>query len=421
MRIAYLVSRYPYVSHTFILREVLALRRAGADVQTFSVRRVGPEHLLSQDDRDAFATTHALVPPRALSLISAHLAALVRRPAAYLATLRLALSLRARGARAALWQVFYFGEAVSMWRECDRRGIRHIHAHHANVASDVALLAARLGGDDWSWSFTMHGPTELFDVREHRLPQKVERARFVACISDYTRSQLMGLVGSRHRERLHVVHCGLDMSRFDLVERPARSGSHILTVGRAVPVKGQALLIEAVARLAARVVQVRLTVVGDGPELPELRALAGRLGVADRVTFAGAVGQDEIRSLYAAADAFVLASFAEGLPVVLMEAMATGLPVVASRITGIPELVGSESGVLVTPGRTDELADALERVLTAPPEQRAAMGRAGRERVVDGFDVERTAQQLLELLDGSLADTEPDAARSVQAMQLSSS
>lgn len=399
MRLAYLVSRYPLVSHTFILREVQALRRMGMTIDTYTVRRAA--ELLSDEDREESLRTRALVPPRAADLLAAHLRALTKRPRRYASTLRLALALSAPGARALLWQVFYFGEAVLMWESCARNGTRHIHAHHANVASDVALLASHLGGRGWSWSFTMHGPTELFDVRAHRVAEKVERAHFVACVSEYARSQLMGLVGTREWEKLRVVRCGLDPARFAPVERAGREHPReILNVGRVVPVKGQALLLRAVAELARAGVDARLTLVGEGPQLPELEALADRLGIARRVEFAGAVGQGEIAAYYAHADVFAMPSFAEGLPVVLMEAMATGLPVVASRITGIPELVEEGvSGLLVAPGRLDELIAALARLLREPAERRVQMGSAGRARVESEFAVDRTAAELRALFE----------------------
>ena len=406
MRIACLVSRYPLLSHTFIMREVLALRRAGTQVDTFTVRRAGDGHLLTEVDREADATTFAIVPPRIGALGGAHLRAFARHPGRYLATLRLALELRGPGARSALWQVFYFGESAVMWDECRRRGITHIHAHHANVASDVALLAASLGGPAWSWSFTMHGSTEFFDVREHRLPQKVERALFVRCVSDHGRSQLMSLVGTEHWEKLHVVHCGVDVAEFTADDHPREPNPapEILTVGRVVPVKGQALLVEALAELASRGIDARLTIVGDGPQLPELRERAQRLGIADRVAFEGAVGQDAVRGYYERADVFALPSFAEGLPVVLIEAMAMGLPVVASRITGIPELVEEGiSGRLVVPGRGDQLVDALAALASASDDERRAMGRSGRDRVVAEFDVRDTALELRSLLERILA------------------
>ena len=378
---------------------MLALRRAGAQIDTFTVRSPGDDHLLSEEDRQASATTHVLVPPSPVELVGSHLRALLGRPRHYLSTLRVAIALSAPGARATLWQIFYFGEAVLMWRECERRGIRHIHAHHANVASDVALLAGHLGGEGWSWSFTMHGPTELFDVREHRLPEKIERAELVVCISHYARSQLMGLVGSEHWGKLRVVHCGVDLSRFDPPPDGRAEGAlEILSVGRAVPVKGQILLIDAVHRLARRGLEARLTVVGDGPELPALRDRARQLGVAERVTFAGVVGQDEIGDYYARADLFASPTFAEGIPVVLMEAMSMELPVVASRIAGIPELIeDGVSGLLVVPGDADQLTEALASLVGETPERRREMGRAGREKVRDVFDVEQTSRQLLDV------------------------
>jgi glycosyltransferase involved in cell wall biosynthesis len=396
MHLAYICSRYPSISHVFILREVLALRRRGVDVDTFTVRRAGDEALLSQVDREEDARTYTIVPPSPLELVAAHASAFAHGPARYLATFLLALRLRGRGPRSLLWQVFYFGEAALVWRQCRRRGIRHIHAHHANVGSDVALLASHLGGDDWSWSFTMHGSTEFFDVREHRLPQKVERAEFVVCVSRHGRSQLMSLVDPAHWGKLHVVHCGVDLRLFaPPAQERAPAVPEILTVGRAVPVKGQSLLVESLAELRTRGVEARLTIVGDGPQLAALRALAERLGVDEQVEFAGAVGQDEIRRFYERADVFALPSFAEGLPVVLMEAMSTGLPVVASRITGIPELVDEGvSGLLVTPGDGDDLTRALEEVLRADPGQRADMGRAGRAKVEAEFDLERIAAEL---------------------------
>jgi colanic acid/amylovoran biosynthesis glycosyltransferase len=397
VKVAYLISRYPLLSHTFILREVRGLRRAGAEVDTFTIRRSEPDEILSDVDRQEDASTHAILPPSPGRLVAAHLRGLLTGRGRYAKTLRLALALRGRGTRAALWQLFYFAEAALMWDECRRRRLRHIHAHHANVASDVALLAASLGGSGWSWSFTMHGSAEFFDVRENRLAQKVELALFVVCISDHGRSQLMSLVGPEHWDKLRVVHCGVDVSAFAPVpERDGGGPVEVLTVGRALPVKGHALLIEAVAALAERGDGVRLTLVGDGPLLGHLQDLAASLGVADRVEFAGAVGQDSVRDFYARADVFALSSFAEGLPVVLIEAHAMGLPVVAPAITGIPELVEhGESGLLVVPGRADALADALARVASVGPEGRRAMGRAGRARVESEFDIERTARELL--------------------------
>lgn len=406
MKVAYLCNRYPAVSLTFILREVRALRRRGVDVHTFAIRRAFPEHLLSAADREEHARTLAVLPPSPARLALSHLTAIALHPLRYLQTLGLALRLRPRGLRGAVWQGFYFAEAMVIWRECRRRGIAHIHAQFANVATDVALLASYFGGGragDWSWSFTLHGPVEFYDVSQSRLPEKLRRARFVVCISDFARSQAMAFLDSERWGKLHVVHCGVDPTRFRPAQRVPGGEDRelrLLSVGRLIDLKGHAVLIEAVAALRDRGVGTQVTLVGEGPTRGSLESLAARLGVAERVVFAGAVGQDEILDFYADADVFCMASFAEGVPVVLMEAMAMQIPVVATRIAGVAELVEHRtSGLLVSPGRPDQLAAAIGE-LERDPSKRRAMGAAGRAKVVAEFDVEGSAALLRDLFGG---------------------
>lgn len=395
VRVAYLTSRYPSLSHSFILREVMALRRRGVEVATVSVRQTPAADVLGPDDRREADSTHVLLPAGAATLARAVGALAVRNPAGLVRTAAEAVrrGLR-RGPRHGLWQAFYVGEAVLMWDFCRRSGIRHVHAHFANVGADVAMLTARLGGPGWTWSFTMHGPTEFFDVPGHDLATKAAEAEGVACISDFCRSQLMKLLPRDRWDRLRVVHCGVQPAVYaPPAARPAHDGLNVLCVGRLVPDKGQALLVEAVALLGAGGRDVRLTLVGDGPDREALTRLAHQLGVAERVTFAGAVGQDRIREHYAAADVFCLPSFAEGVPVVLMEAMAMELPVVTTRIAGIGELVeDGVSGLLVRPGRADLLAEALTSL--SDPAVRLRMGRAGRGTVCREFDVDAAAGDL---------------------------
>ena len=193
MAVAYLSSLYPAISHTFILREVRALRELGARVESISVRPADEADLLSRADRDEASTTATILPAGPGRVIAAHGAALLRSPARYLHTLREALRMARPGWRGRLWQLFYFAEAGLAAQICRRRGVRHVHAHFANVGADVALLVTRLGGEGWSWSFTMHGPTEFSEVDGHKLAEKTADARFVACISEYCRSQLIRL------------------------------------------------------------------------------------------------------------------------------------------------------------------------------------------------------------------------------------
>jgi colanic acid/amylovoran biosynthesis glycosyltransferase len=402
MHVAYLCSRYPDVSHTFIQREIVALRKLGLDISTFSVRRARPHQVLSRLDREELERTYALLPPRPLDHLRAHHAALGRSPGAWLRTLWRSLRLTPGGARGLLWRVFYFAEAVVLHDRCRRLGVHHVHAHFANVGADVAQLAAELGGEGWSWSFTMHGSSEFYEVRAHRLPEKVRDALFVACVSDYTRSQLMMWVGAEHWPKLRRVRCAVDTDLFrpppkrEAGNRPLR----VLCVSRLVLGKGLTLLLEA---LASEELDAELVLVGDGPERGAIEECARRLGLDGRVELTGAVGQDEIRSHYAEADVFCLPSFAEGVPVVLMDAMASGLPVVVTRITGIPELVDDgESGILVRPARADDLADALVR-LAGSPELRRSMGEAGRRRVAADYDLERTSREMRGLFEEMLS------------------
>jgi len=397
MRIGYVCNRYPAISNTFIMREVQALRRAGTSVDVFSVRRPLPGHLLSAADREEHRSTTFLLPATVWRVLTAHVLALACHPGRYFKTLTVALRLSPPGLRGALWQLFYFAEAVLLWRECRRRGISHLHAHFAYVASDAALLAARLGR--WSWSFSMHGPPEFYEVAQTRLPAKVRAADAVVCISDFCRSQLMAFVEEAHWSKLQVVHCGLQLDRFVRRDRDSNDRKHlrVLAVGRLVPVKGHTVLLDAVAELARRGTKVEATIVGDGPLRKQLEQRAAEHGVAELVSLPGAVGQADIGAFYDQADVFCLPSFAEGLPVVLMEAMAMELPVVSTRIMGIPELVEDGlTGLLVAPARADKLADALEE-LAQDPERRATMGKQGRHKVANEFDIEDSAARLSEI------------------------
>jgi colanic acid/amylovoran biosynthesis glycosyltransferase len=400
VRVAVICSRYPAVSHTFIQREVSALRARGARVDTFAVRRAKTGDVLSPADRRELASTYAIL-PSGLELPWAHLRALLRHPRAWLGTLSRALRLTPGTPRGTLWQLFYFGEAVVLWRELVRREIHHIHAHFADVASDVALLAADLGnrieGGGWTWSLAFHGPAQLYGVREHRVAAKVEAASFVTCVSDHLRSQLMLITEPEQWSKLHLVRTGVDCGLFAPNGDSARPG-RVLTVARLVRGKGLDILLEALHLLKRRGLGAEVVIAGEGPDRTRLEQRVRELGLEDRVRLAGAVSQDRIRELYAEAQVFCLPSFSEGVPVVLMEAMAMGLPVVATRITGVPELVDEgRSGLLVPPGRPDALADSLARIISADVETRRTMGAAGRSRVCAEFSPDLSAERLLTL------------------------
>ena len=406
MRIACLTGRYPGITHTFILREVRALRRLGVDVRCFSIWRTAENELLSPLEREEWRETDALLPLRASRLARAHLRALLHGPRAYAATFARALKLSYPGARRRALAITWFAEAIMLWDACERLGIRHIYAQLQGTAPMVALLAVEFANAGhgstarWSWSQRLHGSKEFYDVYPERLAVRAVSAKFIACISDYTRSQVMAFVPEELWDKLVVVRCGVDLEEFTPRghkgedDREGEGQPRILTVGRVDAMKGTVLLLEALAELRRRGLEAKLTVVGDGPSKPKAMAVAHRLGVGEQVRWEGAVGQDRIRDFYAQCDVFCLPSFAEGVPIVLMEAMAMEVPVVANAITGVVELVeDGVSGRLLRPGRLDQLTEALSCLLH-DRELRGAMGRAGRSKIEAEYNLNTNVREL---------------------------
>lgn len=401
MRIAYIISLYPAVSHTFVQREILELRALGVGIDTFSVRQSQRKDVLTAVDLLEAQKTTALHSLGLVAYVFAHAHAFFTRPIAYLSTLKKALSLSTGGSKSFIWKFFHFAQAVALWQQCHDRRIKHIHAHFANVGADIAMLATHLAGAGSTWSFTMHGPTEFGDVYRHRLDEKIRSASLIACISHFCRSQLMALVEPEHWDKMRIVRCGIKPQSMPISTRQRDSIAQILCVGRLVPVKGQHILLDAASELVRRGHKLKLTFVGDGPDRQRLENSAAQLQLD--VEFTGSVGQDRIAELYANADIFCLPSFCEGVPVVLMEAMSANIPVVTTRIMGVPELVEDNvSGLLVAPGDVRALADSLERLIVDPA-LASELATRGREKVLAEFDLEQQARRLADLFTSLLA------------------
>lgn len=392
-KLAYLTGEYPRASDTFIQREVAALRDLGHEVLTCSIRRTGPEHLVGPEQRAEHARTfQVLTAAKApLTLIRAHLR-WMRNPGRYISALALAWRTAPKGVKGRLYQMIYFLEAGVLAAHLADAGVQHLHNHIAKASCTVAMLVGALSG--LRWSFTIHGPDIFFEPLHWRIDEKARRAAFVACISDFARSQLMCFAPPQTWDRLHVVHCGIEPARY----APSKdSAQRLLFVGRLAAVKGVPLLLQAVAALRRDWPELKLTLIGDGPERRALEAQARALGLDGIVDFAGYQGQAEVAQALSATDIFVLPSFAEGVPVVLMEAMAAGLPVVTTRIAGIPELVADgDTGRLVPPGDEVALTAAIARLL-ADPDTRRAMGMRGRAKVAQDYAIQTEAQRLSHL------------------------
>jgi colanic acid/amylovoran biosynthesis glycosyltransferase len=411
MRVAYLTGRYPATSHTFVAREIGALRECGVDVRTFSVWAANPQDLPSEEDRNEAQVTRAILPLHPGRALRAHWRALASAPGPYAQAMARAVRLGRPGLRGRALGCSWFIEAIVLRRELQDLGIRHVHVHLNGTAPSVALVltdfanAAEADGHGWSWTMTVHGPSEFYDVEGERLADKVRSAHAVICISDFARSQLMAHVSEAHWSKLQVIHCGVDPESFSAERDRDGDGLELLSAARLTQAKGHVVLLQALEMLARRGVDVRLTIVGEGPKRSDLERLARQLGVESQVRFEGAVGRECIAEYYRRADAFCLPSFAEGVPVVLMEAMAMELPVVATDVMGVRELVDDGvNGILVRPSRPDLLADAIDR-LASNADLRRRLGAAGRETVERDFNIHQSAAQIHAVFDQVLGST----------------
>lgn len=392
-RLAYLTSEYPAPSHTFIRREVAVLRERGWAIDTFSIRAPAPV-ALDAAMSDEMRRTFVILQQSIWRFCTAHLRLILTHPRRYLQAIGLAARHRAPGLRALFLSGAHFLEAGLLARELERRGIDHLHNHFANSGATVGMIAARLC--QIGWSFTMHGVSETDYPAGLLLARKIEAADFVVCASWFMRAQALRSVAPGQWGKVHVVRCGVALA--DLPERQNRKAPVpvLLCVGRLSPEKGHAGLLEAFASLS-KSYEIELHLIGDGPTRALLEKLAGELGISSRVRFLGAMAEAATLAEIAKADLLVLPSFLEGLPLVLMEAMALGIPVVAPRVAGIPELVeDGRNGLLFTPSNWGELAEQISRLLSdsALCER---IGPRARRTVVSGFDIRLAAGSLSEL------------------------
>lgn len=394
-RIGYVTGTYPRATDTFIQREVAGLRRLGVVIDTFAVRRPGDEHMVAPSTREERERTTYLLPATVGRVVAAHARLAAAAPRRYGRAVRLAWRTHPGGLRHGLRQLSYLAEAGLLASHARRRGIGHLHNHLADSSCTVTMLAAELGGA--TFSFTLHGPYVFYEAHRWSIGTKVARSSAVVCISHFARSQAMLLSGTAHWSKLHIVHCGVDPSAYPVASHSG-AGTRLLYVGRLSAAKGLPVLLESLRSLRERHEGLVLTLVGDGEDRRQLTELATSLGIAGNVRFVGFESEAEVRARLAATDVFVLPSFAEGVPVSLMEAMAAGVPVVTTAIAGIGELVDDGvSGYVVPPGDAGSLADRLDR-LVADPELRGRLGRAGRATVEKEFAIDTEVAKLREVL-----------------------
>jgi glycosyltransferase involved in cell wall biosynthesis len=403
MKIGYFLNTYPVPSGTFIRREIEALETEGQEVSRFAIRRFSGTLIDPRDIDESGRTTYVLegaVPDLILSTVRE----ILLNPVGVSRAIPAWLTLVKNAGGGFVRHAAYLMQASSLRQKARRAGIQHLHAHYGTNAAAVVMLSHLMGGP--RYSFTAHGPDEFIDAPSRSYALKIQHAAFVVAISDYCKRVLTEIrqgeirqeegsdQGVRGRGRIEVARCGLHLADFTPAPAVAAENATLVCVGRLCPQKGQVHIPAAVAALKAEYPSLRVILVGDGESRAEIEAEIERHDVAAQVVLHGWASNETVRQLINDSRALLLPSYAEGLPIVLMEALALSRPVVTTTIAGIPELVDGSCGWLVEPGNHEQLVAAIRAVLDATPEQLAHMGEAGRARVSDMHDIRTLARDL---------------------------
>ena len=396
MRLAYLCNLYPAVSHSFVRREIEAIENAGHEVGRFSLRPARAD-LKDEADLREERITEAVLGKGVVRLVRSSFALIVSSPVKSAESLGMAYRLSGPGFRSKIRHFAYWLEAAWLLRRLRQLNVEHLHAHFGTNPAAVAAIVHAWGGPPFS--FTVHGPDEFDAPVALALQQKIAAAKFVAGISSYGRSQLMRWSSFADWDKIKLVRCGVDGGYLDVDPDPSPVGStEFVCVARLSSQKGLPLLVGACQRLRDDGQQFTVTIIGDGELRDALEADIRRRGLEQSVRLVGICSASEIRAHLRRARAFVLPSFAEGLPVVIMEALAQARPVIATAVAGIPELVDGECGWLVPAGSEDALVEAMTDALRCSAEDLAKKGAVGRGRVMEMHCSITNAKELLELI-----------------------
>ena len=400
MNIAYLVNLYPKVSHSFIRREVIAVENCGLKVARFSIRSSKSE-LVDEADKREQELTKVILGVGVQGLAWALLRVAATRPIRFIEALRLMFKVGWHSERGILRHLAYLAEACILLNWFAESGTAHVHAHFGTNSATVAMLCRVLGGP--TYSFTVHGPEEFDKATLLSLNEKIKRSTFVAAVSSFGKSQLFRWCDRTFWSKIHVIHCGVDAAFLAAPYVPIPAAPRLACIGRLSEQKGHLLLLEAANLLAVQGLDFKLVLVGDGPLRSDLEKQILQLGLQNHIEITGWASGDRVQQEILASRAMVLPSFAEGLPVVIMEALALNRPVISTYVAGIPELV--EPGVcgwLVPPGSAEALAVAMRAVLEAPLENLEQMGKTGAERVAQQHNVALEAKKLVALFDKAI-------------------
>jgi colanic acid/amylovoran biosynthesis glycosyltransferase len=393
-QMGYLMNSYPMTSTTFIRGEIEALELIGVDVRRFAIRHWGQALVEPSDIKEA-ARTEYLLTGNVVNLIVGLVAEVFTNPGGLATALGTWIAQMRHSDGGFVKHVAYFLEAVQVRRRTKRAGIRHLHVHFSTNATAVAMLSKLMGGP--SYSFTAHGPDEFGDRTSGRLLTKIKHAAFVIAVSDFCKVQLICYSDMQFWDRIHVVRCGIRLDEFTPGHSLCSTEHTFVCVGRLCVQKGQLLLPKAAAALRSEFPDLRIILIGDGPIRRSLEELIVKYNVGDVFELKGWQPNVEVRRAVQESRAFLLPSFAEGLPVAIMEAFALNRPVISTSIAGIPELLGSDCGWIVPAGSESALLEAMRAALRANSNQLEMLGAEGRRRVEERHSVTSNVRQLRRL------------------------
>jgi glycosyltransferase involved in cell wall biosynthesis len=398
LNIAYILNSYPQPSHSFIRREIRALEAQGHTVTRLAMR-AGDAPLVDMQDLEEAATTQYVLQAGAMTLLHALFASVLHDPKQFFSALKLAINCGRRSESGVIKHLIYLVEAAHALQVCAAANVTHAHAHFGTNATAVAMLCHELGGPEYS--FTVHGPEEYDAPRALSLGEKIARSKFTVAITSYGRSQLSRWAKPSHWDKIKVVHCGIEPAHFPAPLPLPKDGARFVSIGRFVEQKGQLLALDALALLIKTHGDAHLTLIGDGEMRPQIEGRIATLGLENHITLTGWLDEAQILSELQDAHALLMPSFAEGLPMVIMEAMAAGRLVIATYIAGIPELVQQgKTGWLVPAGDPDALANAMADMAQTNPETLNEMVQASRERVLQRHDVAIEADKMASHIKG---------------------
>jgi len=392
IKISYFINEYPKVSHTFIRREILALERLGFEIQRIAVRGWNTRLVDVEDIREREKTRYVLK-DGVTGLILAVMKTALTRPMYFFRALQLALKMGIRADRPLPFHLIYLAEACLIVSWMNNFGSRHVHAHFGNNSTEVVMLASALGGPPYS--MTVHGSAEWDRPEFLRIGEKARHAAFVVTVCSFGRSQMYRWSRYADWPKVHVVHCGLDKTFYDVPSVPFPTIRRLVSVGRLCKEKGQMLLLDAMKQLELKGINFELVFAGDGEMRPDLEALISQYNLQTKVRITGWISGEQVREEILASSGLVLPSFAESLPVVVMEAMALRRPVLATYVGGIPELVlPRENGWLYPAGDVEALTNVIEDFINTPNEILEKMGEAGHSRAVERHSIDIEARKL---------------------------